>query len=202
MRIIGITGGFAAGKTTVANFFFELGAKVIDADKIAHNIIRRNSPAFREIVLNFGKGILSKDKLIDRRKLADKVFNDKRALKLLCEITHPFIISRIKKKLCEIEKVEPSSIVAIDAPLLIEAGLNKIVDWLLVVDTTAFNQLKRSMAKRGLNEDEVRRRIKMQLPLAVKKKLADYVIDNNGSLVRTKKQVEKIWEEIKNQRPI
>lgn len=196
MIVIGITGGFATGKTTVANFFSQLGAKIIDADKIAHNIIRRNSPAWREIVLNFGKAVLSKNKSIDRRKLASLVFGDKKALRKLCRITHPSIIDKIKKELSEIEKVNPQRVVVIDAPLLIEAGLNKIVDCLVVVDAIPAKQRQRTIAKRKLSRGEVNRRIKSQLPLEKKKKIADYVINNNDTLLKTKKQTEKIWRRI------
>lgn len=218
MIIIGVTGGFATGKTTVANFFAELGAKVIDADKIAHNITRRNSPVFREIVASFGKDILSKNKSIDRRKLASLVFGDREALRKLCRITHPSIIDKIKEKLAAIEETDPQSIVVIGAPLLIETNLNKIVDWLVVVDATADKQRQRAIARRKFNHCEVNpvrncdiagseedisngvnKRIKAQLPLANKKKLADCVIDNNGTLQETKKQVKKIWRKLRVQ---
>lgn len=196
MIIIGVTGGFATGKSTVANFFLELGAKVIDADKIAHNIIRRNGPAFGRIVSSFGKSILSKNKSIDRQKLGLEVFGNKKALRLLCQITHPLIVSRIKRRLRDIERAAPGGIVVIDAPLLIETGLEKIVDWILVVDVTSFNQIQRGMIKRGQSKCEVKKIVGAQLPLKVKKRKADYVVDNNNTLLKTKKQVERIWREL------
>ncbi len=189
MVVIGITGGFATGKTTVANFFSRLGARVIDADRIAHDIIRRNSPAFKEIILAFGRDILSRNKSIVRKRLAAKVFGNKKALRKLCRITHPLIIDIIKKKLRAIEKTNPQSIVVIDAPLLVETGLNKIVNWLLVVDTTPARTIQRCMAKRGFSECEIKRRNKAQLSIESKKKIADCLIDNNGTPFKTKKLV-------------
>lgn len=196
MIVIGVTGGFATGKSTVTDFFLELGAKVIDADKIAHNIIRRDSPAFQKIVLSFGESILSKNKSIDRRKLGLEVFGDKNALRLLCRITHPLIINRIKQRLRDAKRTNPRQIVVIDAPLLIEAGLEKIVDRILVVDVTSFNQIQRGITKCGQSRAEVKKIIGAQLPLTVKKRKADYVVDNNSTLLKTKKQVERVWREL------
>ncbi len=196
MIIIGVTGGFAAGKSTVTNFFLELGARVIDTDKIAHNIIKRNSPAFQKIVISFGKSILSKNKSIDRRKLGAKVFSDKKARRLLCQITHPLIINRIKQRLHDLERTNPRGIVVIDAPLLIEAGLENIVDRILVVDVTPSKQIQRGMKKRRQNKCEVKKIIKAQLSAAIKKRKADYLVDNNNALLGTKKQVERIWREL------
>ncbi|MCM8799393.1 MAG: dephospho-CoA kinase [Candidatus Omnitrophica bacterium] len=170
--VIGITGSFGTGKSTVAKIFKSLGAKLIDADKIAHEFV---SP-YR------------------RRELKDIVFKKKAYLELICKILHPLIISKIKK---ELKKLNPKkNIIVIDAPLLIETGLDRIVDYLVVVKTKRSIQIERIKKKTGLKEKDILRRIRFQIPLKKKVSLADFVIDNNSSIPNTKKQIIKIWEKI------
>ncbi|UCB57193.1 MAG: dephospho-CoA kinase [Candidatus Omnitrophota bacterium] len=190
--VLGITGSFASGKSSVAEMFRRLGARIIDADKIYHRLIKPPNPLYKKIVSVFGQDILRRNKYIDRKKLAERVFTDKEALNKLSQITHPVIIKEIKRRL---KKIKPG-VVIIDAPLLIEAGLNKIVDKLIVVKINRKNQVIRCREQRGLSGDEIAGRNRAQVALSEKIKLADYVIDNNGTFKQTNEQVDKIWKKI------
>lgn len=194
--IVGITGGLGTGKSTVTGIFRKLGAAVISADRIAHDLILPEGPAYKKVVSLFGVKILKKDKRIDRKKLAQIVFNDKRKLMLLNSVIHPKVIKRIK----EIIKKDRTSkkVYIIDAPLLIEAGALNMIDRLIVVATDRNTQIKRCIKNFGLKRSDILKRIRCQMPLAKKRRLADFIIDNNRPLNSTKKMVEKIWEEIKN----
>ena len=194
MPVIGITGSFGTGKTTVAKFFAQRGAKVINADKLAHRIIKQGGAEYKKIVRLFGKGVLNRRGEIDRRKMARQVFGHRRALGELCKIIHPPVIKEIKRRIAQ---AKSPRWVVIDAPLLIEAGLASIVDKLIVVSANQANQIKRLKAKTGLSKKDILQRMKAQLPLEKKQQLADFTVNNNGSLIYTKKQVERIWQEVK-----
>lgn len=186
--VLGVTGGFGSGKTTVAKFFSCLGAKVIDADKIAHGLISHKGNVYKKIVAIFGKDILDKDERIDRIKLGRIAFFDKSLLFRLNRIIHPEVIKIIKTKV----RNSKCKIIVLDVPLLIESGLNKIADKVIVVKTGRDKQIRRSQKKAYLSKAEILRRIKSQMPLNQKEHYADFIIDNNGSIKETKKQVRKI----------
>ncbi|MDP2939319.1 MAG: dephospho-CoA kinase [Candidatus Omnitrophota bacterium] len=199
MLIVGITGSFGTGKTTVAKFFKQFGAKLIDADKIAHQLLKTNSTIYKNIIQNFGKRILKDGSLnIERRKLAKVVFKHRTLLNKLNKIIHPAVIREIKKEIRRIKSYFPHKIIAIEAPLLIEAGLLNLVDKLVVVTAHKNIQISRIKKIKNLSKGEIELIIKAQLPLKEKLKSADYVVDNNGSLEYTKKQVREIWELCKN----
>lgn len=198
--ILGITGSFGSGKTSVVKAFSRLGACVIDADRIYRRIIKPNSLAYKRIVSVFGRKILAKDRQIDRKELAKMVFGRKEALKKLCAITHPVIISRIKSELSNLEKLKRCRIIAVDAPLLIEADLIALVDKLVVVKIRQKSQIERMKRYRRLSRPEAVKRIRAQMPLREKVKLADFIIDNNGTLTQTKEQVQGIWQIINKER--
>ncbi len=192
--IIGITGNFGVGKTTVANMFRRLGAEVIDADQIAHSIIMPYSLTYRRIVSHFGRGILS-GIYISRRKLAKVAFSDKKKLKRLNEIIHPEILKVIKNRMKRVSKRE---ILVIDAALLIECGLLPWVDKLVVVDLKPKIQFRR-LSKREMRRDDAKERIGFQYPQVKKMRYADFIIDNSGTRRHTEKQVKNIWNEIVKQ---
>ena len=193
MLIFGITGSFGTGKTTVSEIFSKLGAEIIDADKIVHNIIKENKKVYKKIVSLAGKDILNKtSKQIDRKKLSKIVFYNKGLLKKLCEIIHPSVILEIKRQIA-LKKRCACEIIIIDAPLLIEANLSSLVDRLIVVKTKQKIQINRIVAKMKLSRSEILKRIKNQISLRDKIKLADYVIDNGSSFKNTEKQVKDIW---------
>ena len=188
--IIGLTGGIASGKTTVAGLFKKKGALVLDADKIARKVIERDSPVYRKVVRFFGSDILNKDRSINRRCLAKIVFSSSLKLKKLNSFIHPVVIKIIND---ELKKRKGKRVVVIDAPLLIEANLSSLVDRLIVVKTKQKIQINRIVAKMKLSRSEILKRIKNQISLRDKIKLADYVIDNGSSFKNTEKQVKDIW---------
>ncbi|HHU92435.1 MAG TPA: dephospho-CoA kinase [Halanaerobiaceae bacterium] len=194
MMIIGLTGGIASGKSTVSAYLAELGAIIIDADKIAHEIMEKGKPAYRKIIEAFGREILAANGEIDRSRLGKIVFNDREKKRLLEEITHPQIIKEMREKIEE--NRGQNKIIVLDVPLLFEAGLEKMVDesWLVYVDRET--QLERLMARDGLSYQEANKRIKSQLSLEKKRELADFIIDNRGNLEELKREVFFKWREI------
>ena len=193
MKVLGLTGSFGTGKTTVARMFKRLGAKVIDADKIAHELIRPGFGVYRKLIHAFGRRILKKhSRNINRKSLAEIAFSNKAELKKLNKIMHPAIICGIKQQL----KEGKSKISVLDAPLLIETGLNRIADKLVVVKLNKAAQLKRLKGKTGLAYNKIIKRISSQLGLSEKIKKADFVIDNNGTRANTYKQVKAVWKKI------
>ncbi len=189
--IIGITGGFGSGKTTVARLFkkFTKGS-IIYADKIARAMQEKNKILWKKIVREFGKDILLKNGEIDRKKVAEIVFSDKNRLKELNKINHPYIIKEIKNRISSSNE----EFIVLDVPLLIEADMLKMVDKLIVVKSDRRVVMKR-LSKR-YSKGEILKRIKSQLSMKGKVKVADYVIDNSRSLKATEKQVNEIWKKI------
>ena len=197
MLILGLTGGIACGKSTVARLFGSLGAEVIDADEIAHEMMEADTKVGKEIIDYFGKGILSEDLSINRTELGKIIFFSVRKRRKLEDIVHPAVIKTIKKKIKALSSVNCQlSTVIIDAPLLIEAGLTSLINKLIVVSAGRRTQMRR-LQKSGLGGSEAERRIDSQMPLKKKIKLADYVIRNDDSLAETEKQVKRVWEDIR-----
>jgi dephospho-CoA kinase len=187
--VLGVTGSFGSGKTTVCRFLRQLGADVVDADRIARQLILRGSSCYSQLISAFGPDILKKNKRLNRRKLAAQVFGDKKMLQRLNRVMHPAIIRRMRKEL----KDSTKKVVALDAPLLFECGLRKVADKVLVVKVSSSRQLQRLSRRLSVGRRGLLRVIKSQMPLAAKLRLADFIIDNNGSLEQTRKQVEKVW---------
>ncbi len=177
MKLIGVTGNLGAGKTTVAGFFKELGARVIDADKLVHKIYRTDSEIRKKILREFGSGVFTRGR-VDRKKLARRAFSGRKRIAALCDIVYPETIKRIKE---EVRKAK-ENVVVLDAPMLIEAGLENYVDYIVVV--------KRGLRKRAST------RITFQMPLSEKVKRADFIIDTNCAKRYTKKKVEEIWQRL------
>lgn len=197
--VVGITGSFGTGKSTVARIFASLGARIIDADKIVHGILGSDNKVSKKIINVFGKGVLDNSKNISRKNLGKVVFQNKKLLKRLRDIIHPEVIEKIKAKIRAFSAKDKKAIIAIEAPLLIEAGLLGLVDKLVVVVTSKNNQIKRIQKKMNLSSNEIKRRIDAQLPLKTKIKLADYVVDNNKDTNFTKRQVKEIYKKILKQ---
>jgi len=188
--IMGITGSFGSGKTTVAGMFARLGAYVIDADRIYHSLIKPGKRCYKAIIKNFGKGILRPDGQIDRIKLGQIVFKKKAKLQLLNRTVHPEIIREIKR----IANSKKDRIIVIDGALIIESGLYKNLDRLILVRNKTKEQSRRLKRDRLLPEIETRKRIMMQMPLRKKLVFADFIIDNSGTRGETLSQVKKAWE--------
>jgi dephospho-CoA kinase len=171
--VIGVTGPICSGKTTLSGVLKEKGARIIDADAISHSLLKKQDIK-KKIVRAFGKEILS-DRKINRTKLADMVFSDKKKLDLLCGMLHPHIKKEIILKI----KASNRKCIVVDAPLLIETGLNAFVDKVLVIDIKRSVLISRAK-KRGIKEEELKKRIKNQLPMKEFLKHADIVLKNNS----------------------
>ena len=198
MLKVGLTGGVACGKTTVGTMFEKRGAHVALADVISHNLFEPGSEVYKKVVAHFGREVLNEDKTISRPKLANMAFQER--IQELNAIVHPVVIGLQDEWMREIEQRESRAIAIVEAALMIEAGAHKRFDKLIVV-TCGFDQKVDRFAERArMSTDEacadVRRRMEAQLPESEKIKLADYVIDNSGSVGRLEEQVERIWREL------
>jgi len=196
--IVGLTGGIVGGKSTIASMFRDLGANIIDVDKLGHGVILPHKSAWKKIVKLYGKGILRNDLTIDREKLGKIVFTNQTLLKKLNEITHPEIIKLIKKEIsfAKNKNYSQEKILIIDAALIYEAKIDRLMDKIIVVYIDEGEQVKRLAKRNNLSEDEALQRIKSQMPTREKIEMADYVIDNSKSLNKTREQVEKIWQSL------
>ncbi|MBO9361750.1 MAG: dephospho-CoA kinase [Thermoflexus sp.] len=187
---IGLTGNIACGKSVVARMLAEMGAYVIDADAIAHEVIRQGAPAYEAILRRFGRGILRADGEIDRRRLGEIVFRDPLALQDLEAIVHPAVLVEIQQRIFAHPDVPA---IVIEAIKLIESGFARACDSVWVVTCPEPEQVRRLMQDRGLAEEEARVRIRAQPPQEEKIRQADVVIDNSGDLEATRRQVEAAW---------
>ena len=195
MLRIGLTGGLAAGKSTVAGLFRELGAFHVDADLIAYALLAPGGGAAREVAARFGEKIVGADGAIDRKALAAIVFADPRALADLNALVHPKVRAEIARRIAgEESRASASPVELVDAALLVESGIHRDLDALIVVACSEATQVARAVARGGLTEAEARARVAAQAPLEEKLAAADYVIDNGGSLDDTKRQVRAVWD--------
>jgi dephospho-CoA kinase len=200
MLRVGLTGGIATGKSTVAAILRELGCHMLEADKIAHRLIEPGAAAYEDVVREFGRGILTSDGRVDRPKLAAIVFADPARLARLNAIVHPPVLEAQDRELDAIERAEPHAIAVVEAALLIEAGYAKKLDWLVVTWCTPEQQLARLTqegAGRGLTIEQARQRIAAQMPIEEKRRMADEVIDCSGSLEHTREQVVALFAKLK-----
>lgn len=196
-KVIGLTGGIACGKTTVSNILRKLGAVIIDADKLSREVVSKGSPTLNEIVFEFGASFLLENGELNRKKLAQLVFSNSEALKKLNQIIHPIIGQKIKNEIKWNKENTNYHVIIVDAALLIESNLIKLVDELWVVTASEAIQIKRLNERDGLSESEARLRISSQMTLEKKKKFANKIIDNSASLERLSKIVESLWKEYK-----
>ncbi len=192
MRIIGLTGGIASGKSTVARLLEKLGASVIDADMLARDVVKSGSPAHAAIVETFGSAILTPDGSIDRPALGAIVFAEPESRRLLEAITHPAIARLSEERLAQL-RAEGTAVAIYMAPLLIEAGITKRVDEVWVVYTDLDTQLKRLMQRDGISREDALRRIRSQMPMDEKRRYGKVIIDNRGGLEETERQVREAW---------
>jgi dephospho-CoA kinase len=184
--IAGLTGGIASGKSTVSAFLEDAGAVIVDADKIAREVVQKGQPAWREIVNAFGPAILLPEGEINRILLAEIIFNDPDSKQMLNQIVHPEVISKTAARLAEIEKNQPDRVVILDVPLLIESGMDTGLSDIIVVYVPESVQIRRLMQRDALTRAQALSRIRSQMPIAEKKKRATIVIDNSGSLENTR----------------
>jgi len=191
--LVGLTGGIATGKSTVSELLRQLGCEIIDADRLARDVVEPEQPAWKQIVADFGRGVVNADGTLDRKKLGAIVFADPDRRKRLEAITHPAIRARFQARLDELAAQGFAGIVVFDAPVMIESGNYKNMDRLVVVVTDDATQAARLQERDGTDQAEGRRKIASQMPLAEKAKLADYVIDNSGAREATAAEVRRVF---------
>jgi dephospho-CoA kinase len=191
--LVGLTGGLATGKSTVSEMFRQLGCVVIDADRLAHEVVEPGEPAYRDVVAEFGREVVRADGALDRKKLGAIVFADAARRKRLEGITHPRIRERFARRILELTEAGFDGVVLFDAPVMIESGNYTNMDRLVVVVTDAATQHGRAVGRDG-DPADVERRIASQMPLAEKARLADYVIDNSGDREATLAEVRRVHE--------
>ena len=192
MVIIGLTGGIASGKSTAARILSGLGAVVIDADKVGHEVLRTNADVRRKLIANFGSCILGNDGEIDRGKLGNIVFEDLNALEQLDRIMHPVIRQMVEQK---IEAMHGRAVkaVVVEATLLVEAGWADLVDEVWAVIASESTVIERLRTQRGLTEQEARVRIDSQTPIADRARYADVVIKNDSDIDALRGKIEELW---------
>ena len=193
MKVIGLTGGIGSGKSTVAQFLKGLGAAVIDADKIGHEVFRSDAEAKQEIMAAFGEGVLTPDGNISRQKLGRIVFGNPESLYNLNVIMHPRIAERLKARL-EGYRRDGARVVVVEAPLLLEAGWASSVDEVWVTVAAEATVLKRLEERARLSEAESLKRLRSQMSAAERVKQADVVIDTDCTLGELKEKVIKLWQ--------
>jgi len=188
MLHVGLTGGIACGKSTVAAMMRELGCRVLDADALARRLIEPGQPAYDEVLKEFGSQVCAADGRIDRAKLAAIVFANPARLERLNRIVHPRVVDALDRELAELARTEPGAVVVVEAALLIEASYHERLDRLVVAWCEPEQQVERLLA-RGLAREEALRRIGAQMQLDQKRRMADDEIDCSGSLEETRRQV-------------
>jgi len=192
--VAGLTGGIATGKSTVSKMFRDEGAVIIDADKIAHNVVKKGEPAWQQIRDYFGNEILLPDEEINRAYLGDIVFNDVAQKKVLNEIVHPFVLEKMAEELNHVEETRRDSTVILDVPLLIESGMHKgITSDVILVYIPERLQLERLIARDNISIADATARIKSQMPIDEKKNYAGIVIDNSKSIDETRKRTIEVF---------
>jgi dephospho-CoA kinase len=209
MLKVGLTGGIASGKSVVGEMFVALGAHLVQADRIAHQLMLPGQPVYNEVVRHFGRGILNPDLSVNRAKLAEAAFGSAASsaassrIQELNRIVHPAVLRSQEEWMEETGRQDPRAVAIVEAALIIEAGAVKRFDRLIVVTCSDEQRIARFAARHKLALDaarkEVERRMAAQLPEAEKVKAADYVVDNSGSLDHTREQVRELWEKLRTE---
>jgi dephospho-CoA kinase len=196
LRVFGLTGGIGSGKSSVAALLRERGVPVVDADELARTVVAPGSVGLAQLVTAFGPEILGQDGSLDRKQLGARVFSDADARKRLNAITHPLVKKLSQERFAELER-QGVTLAAYDVPLLFEVGLDAALRPVVVVSASAAAQLERVARRDGLDADAVRARISAQLPLADKRKRADFVLDNEGSRAELAAQVDALLPKLR-----
>lgn len=197
MFIAGLTGGIATGKSTVAGFLAQAGAAVIDADKIAHGVVRKGQGAWEKIVAHFGEVVLNPDGEINRVLLGDIIFKDKEQKAVLNGIVHPEVFKEMSRQIDDAAAARPGEVIILDVPLLIETGMHASMAEVVLVYTPQSVQLRRLMERDGLNEADARARIDSQMPIEDKRAKATIIIDNSAGLDATRARSIEVYRELK-----
>ncbi|MGD8564521.1 MAG: dephospho-CoA kinase [Desulfarculaceae bacterium] len=195
----GLTGGIATGKSSVARMFEQLGAPLIDSDRLARKVVSQGSKAHAEIVAAFGQGVLKPDGELDRQGLRERVFNDAGARRRLEAIVHPRVSRLVGERLAQLAKKNQAKVVLVDVPLLYEAEVENKFDQVVLVYAPPAQQIERLMARDGIEKRQAQLALSAQMPIEQKRAKAQILIDNTGSLEETRRQVEAVWERLLNE---
>ncbi len=197
LLVLGVTGGIASGKTTVANMLEELGAPIIDFDLLARQVVEPGQPAFKDIIAYFGDDVIDKNGTLDRKRLSGIVFSDPEKRKILERITHPRIFEAFLHQVREMAQKYPHGIVQAVIPLLFEADLRHLVHKVLMVYVSPDKQIERLIRRDSISHEEANRILKAQMPIDQKVAKADFVIHNEGNVDETRKAVNALWQTLK-----
>ncbi|MBI5966550.1 MAG: dephospho-CoA kinase [Deltaproteobacteria bacterium] len=195
--LLGVTGGIASGKNTVAQVLEQLGAPIIDFDVLSRVVVEPGKPVWKEIVAYFGEQVLLDGKTLDRKKLAQIVFRDPEKRKKLESFVHPKILEEFIRLVKEYTAKDPSVIIQAIVPLLFEVNLQSLFHKVLLVYIPEEMQIERLIKRDDISREMAINILRCQLPIEEKERLADFIVDNSGSLEETKRQVEEIWEKLK-----
>jgi dephospho-CoA kinase len=192
---IGLTGGIASGKSTVSDMLVQRGALLIDADRIAREVVEPGSPVLQKVVERFGSDILLPDGALNRKKLGEIVFGNPQALQDLQHLLHPSIRALMRERMEHYERLHPDKLVVVDVPLLYESGLEAMYEAVVVVYVPRAVQLERLKSRDGLTQEQAEQRLNAQMDIELKKSRANIVIDNQGDLSLTEGQVNRLLRE-------
>ncbi|HLI83972.1 MAG TPA: dephospho-CoA kinase [Bryobacteraceae bacterium] len=196
MLKVGLTGGLACGKSFVGEALAKCGCFLVRADELGHAVLAPDGEAYEAVIRELGAEVLP-DGQIDRRKLGARVFSDREALARLNALVHPAVIARQEKMIAEFARREPKGIAVVEAAILIETGSYRRFDRLILVSCREEQQIERAMHRDGISEEEARARLSRQMPLAEKRKLADFVIDTSGEKQDTLRQTCTVYAELR-----
>ncbi|MFP4445377.1 MAG: dephospho-CoA kinase [Desulfosudaceae bacterium] len=198
MLIVGLTGGIASGKSVVADMLAEKDAIIIDADRIAHQVVKKNMPAWQDIVDAFGRDILREDGEINRKALGKIIFSDQSRRDQLNHIVHPRVFEEISRNIALVMEARETHnpVIILDIPLLFETRMNQELSDIIVVYVPEEVQLERLLRRDEAGREDAMARIRSQIPIEEKKRQADYVIDNSGPIAETRRQVEALFAEL------
>ncbi len=198
MITAGLTGGIATGKSTVSGFLAEAGAAVVDADKIAREVVKQQKPAWRAVVDHFGEEILAPDGEIDRQRLGDIIFRSPEEKETLNRIIHPYVFQEMTAAESAIRKKRPDAVIILDVPLLFEVGMDARLAEVILVYAPERRQIERLMARNALAQENALARVRSQMNIEEKRDRATVVIDNSYDLERTRKRTLEVYRYLKN----
>jgi dephospho-CoA kinase len=196
MLKVGLTGGIASGKSMVSEIFASLGAKILDADEVAREVLLPGQPAWTRLRQAFGEEFFHPDGTVKRKQLRKLVFADPEKRKQLNAIVHPEVVKEINRRSESWSSSDQADVLLVDVPLLLEVGVANRFDKVVVVYASESVQIKRLLQRDGISEEEAKQALNVQMPLSKKVEQADYVIDNSGRLEETQAQVEEVWQEL------
>ena len=195
MKVIGLTGGIGSGKSTVSQLLHELGAVVLDADKVGHEVYKPNTETWLDVVAAFGKQVLTSDGEIDRKKLGQIVFSDPELLTQLNQIVHPRMYEMMRSQIEEFRN-QGVKVVVLEAAILLEAGWTPLVDEVWVTVAPEHEVVKRTMERTGLPEEQVLARIRSQLSSEERTEHANVIVNNDGSIDELKRKIKELWDKL------